>query len=106
MVAYGAAAQNSGKKSRLQSIRVGLGFGMYSPVPLIVQSQSIVGVNMLRLADHNQKVLKEVMAEVGRLTEKGVIHPTLGKAFPADQIAEAHDFLESRRSTGKIALLW
>jgi len=106
MVTYGAAAQNVGKRSKLQTIRVGLGFGFYSPIPLIVQSQSVVGVNMLKIADHKPMVLKEVMAEVGRLAEEGIIRPVLGKTFPADQIAQAHDFLESRQSTGKIALLW
>lgn len=106
IVTYGAAAQNAGKKSRLQTIRVGLGFGFYSPIPLIVQSQSMVGVNMLVLADHKPMVLKAVMSEVGRLTQEGIIRPVLGKAFPADQVGEAHEFLESRQSTGKIALLW
>ncbi|MFA5816335.1 MAG: zinc-binding dehydrogenase [Bacteroidales bacterium] len=107
IVAYGTAAQNRGKNSnRMNTIRVGLGFGFYSPIPLIVQSQSMVGVNMLKIADHKPMLLKEVMAEVGRLTEEGIIRPVLGKAFPADQVAEAHEFLESRQSTGKIALLW
>lgn len=107
IVAYGAAAQNIGKKSgRLNSIRVGLGFGFLSPIGLIVKSQSIIGVNMLALADHKPRVLKEVMNEVGRLAKDGIIRPVLGRSFPADQIAEAHDFLESRQSTGKIALVW
>jgi NADPH2:quinone reductase len=107
IVAYGAAAQNKGNKSsQFNNIRVGIGFGFHSPIGLIVKSQSILGVNMLALADHKPMVLKEVMDEVGRLTSQGIIRPTLGKAFPANQIAEAHDFLESRQSTGKIALLW
>jgi NADPH:quinone reductase-like Zn-dependent oxidoreductase len=107
IVTYGAAAQNIGKKSgRMNSIRVGLGFGFHSPIGLIVKSQSIIGVNMLALADHKPMWLKEVMTEVSRLTSEGIIRPVLGKTFPADRIAEAHDFLESRQSTGKIALLW
>jgi len=85
---------------------VGLGFGFFSPIPLIVQSQSVIGVNMLRIADHKPLILKEVMTEVSRLAGQGIIRPVLGKAFPANQIAEAHEFLESRESTGKIVLLW
>ena len=107
MVAYGAAAQNRGNKSgSLNSVRVGLGFGFHSPIGLIVQSKSITGVNMLAIADHKPMILKEVMDEVGRLAKEGIIRPVLGKTFPADRVAEAHDFLESRESTGKIALLW
>jgi len=106
IVTYGAAAQNAGKKSRLQTIRVGLGFSFYSPIPLIVQSQSMVGVNMLKIADYKPQVLHEVMSEVSRLTSEGILRPVLGKTFRADQVAEAHDFLESRQSIGKVALLW
>jgi len=107
MVSYGAAAQNRGSKSsQFNNIRVGLGFGFHSPIGLIVKSQSILGVNMLAIADHKPGILREVMTEVGRLADSGVIKPVLGKTFPASRIAEAHDFLESRTSTGKIALIW
>ena len=107
IIAYGAAAQNRGNRSsQLNTLRVGLGFGFHSPIGLIVKSQSIIGVNMLALADNKPLVLKEVMAEVSRLAKEGIINPLLGKEFPADRIGEAHDFLESRKSTGKIALSW
>ena len=107
IVAYGAAAQNHGKRSgRINSIRVGLGFGFHSPIGLIVKSQSVIGVNMLAIADHKPVILKEVMEEVARLAANGTIRPVLGRTFAASQIAEAHDFLESRQSTGKTALIW
>jgi len=107
IITYGAAAQNIGKKSsRLNSIRVGLGFGFHSPIGLIGKSQSMLGVNMLAIGDHKPMVLKEVMNEVGQLTREGIIRPVLGKTFAAADIAEGHDWLESRKSTGKIALLW
>ncbi len=107
MITYGAAAQNIGKRSnQLNNLRVGLGFGFHSPIGLIVKSQSMIGVNMLALADNKPVVLKEVMEEVSRLTKAGIIKPVLGKCFPAEKTGEAHDFLESRKSTGKIAISW
>jgi NADPH2:quinone reductase len=107
MVSYGAAAQNRGNRSgRLSSLRVGLGFGFHSPIRLIVRSSSIIGVNMLALADHKPAVMEEVMAEVGKLTRAGILKPVLGKSFPASEIAAAHDYLESRQSIGKVAITW
>jgi NADPH:quinone reductase-like Zn-dependent oxidoreductase len=107
IVAYGAAAQNRGKSSgRINSLRVGLGFGFHSPIGLIVKSLSMIGVNMLSIADHKPGILSEVMAEVGRLTGDGIIRPVPVKAFPAAEVAEAHEYLESRQSIGKIALIW
>lgn len=107
IIAYGAAAQNRGRNSsQLNTIRVGIGFGYHSPIGLIVKSQSMIGVNMLSIADHKPQILKEVMNEVARLAREGVIRPVLGETFPAERIAEAHDFLESRNSIGKTAILW
>jgi NADPH2:quinone reductase len=107
IVTYGAAAQNRGKQSgQFNSLRVGLGFGFHSPIGLIVKSQSVAGVNMLAIADHKPLVLKQVMSEVGRLTGEETIRPVLGKVFPAEEIGLAHAFLESRQSTGKIAITW
>jgi NADPH:quinone reductase-like Zn-dependent oxidoreductase len=107
MVAYGAAAQNKGNSSgKLHTLRVGLGFGNQSPIGLLVRSQSLIGVNMLAIADHRPDILKSTLDEVLRLTGEGIIKPLPGTGFPAEKVAEAHDFLESRNSTGKIALRW
>ena len=61
---------------------------------------------MLRIADYKPRVFKEVFDGVMDLVEKGVIQPHLAKKFSADQIAEAHDLLESRKSTGKVVVKW
>ncbi|MCD6332365.1 MAG: zinc-binding dehydrogenase [Bacteroidales bacterium] len=107
LITYGAASMNKGKKSgMINTLRVAWGFGFRSPVSLIGKSQSIIGVNMLRIADHHPEILKQCMQEVINLTKQKVIRPSLSQTFPANQIAEAHDFLEQRKSRGKVALLW
>lgn len=107
IVSYGGAAMNKGKKSgTLNTLRVGLGFGFRSPIGLIGKSQSMIGVNMLRLADHHPGILKACFEQVTQLAEQGILKPALSQVFPADQIAEAHDFLEGRQSKGKVALKW
>ena len=107
MVFFGAASQARGSKtSKLGALRVALGFGFWSPIPLIMKSQGLIGVNMLRIADHRPHVLNHCLKEVIKLTDQGVIKPNVGKVFQAEEIAEAHDYLESRRSTGKVVLKW
>jgi len=62
MVTYGAASQmDKGKKSLVATLKVGLGFGIFSPIPLLMKSQSIVTVNMLRIADHRKQVFKHAL---------------------------------------------
>ena len=107
IVPYGAAAQiTGGKTGKLKAARVGLGFGFFSPIPLLMKSQAIIGVNMLRIADHRPHILKEGMQRVSQLTEQGILKPVISKVFGAAHIAKAHDYLESRKSTGKVALTW
>ena len=105
IVSYGAADQNKGSKtSKWGTIKVGLGFGFHSPIKLVGQSKAMIGVNMLRIADHKPHILKNALDRVMELCESGIIDPRLDKIFAADQIAEAHDYLESRKSKGKLQM--
>ena len=61
---------------------------------------------MLRVADHKPKVFQHVMRETVKLADQGVILPKLSKVFSADDVAHAHNYLESRQSIGKVALSW
>ena len=107
MVSYGAASQiNGNKTNKLKAAGVVFGFGIFSPIALLLQSKAIITVNMLRIADHKPNVLQYVMKETVKLAEQGVISPTLSKTFKAEDVAHAHDYLESRQSIGKVTLSW
>lgn len=107
IVSYGAADQNKGSQTnKLNTIKVGLGFGFHSPIRLVVQSQSMIGVNMLAIADHKPHLLKKALKRVIELCQDGILDPRLDRSFPADQIAAAHDYIETRQSKGKVVVLW
>lgn len=107
MINFGAAAQISGNKTnKLKALPVVLGFGVYSPIALLMTSKSMIGVNMLKVADEKPQVFKHCLEQVIKLTNDGVIKPALSKVFDVSQVAEAHDYLESRKSIGKVVLKW
>lgn len=106
MVCYGAAEQLESRKNKLKLISLAVGFGLFSPISLLMQSKSIITVNMLRIADFKQSVFNEVLQNVIKMADQKIITPHVSKVFPALEIAEAHDFLESRQSTGKVVLKW
>jgi NADPH2:quinone reductase len=81
-------------------------FGFYHPLQFMTRSKSIIGVNMLRIADNKPLVLKRCLENVVRLHEQGVFKPAVGGIFPVNQVGEAHEFLASRKSTGKISVSW
>ncbi len=106
IVTYGASSQLALRGNPLAPLRLLFGFGFLHPVGLIIQSKGVLGVNMLKIADHKPHVLQQAMKEVVRLAGEGKLQPVIGKEYPAEKIAEAHAFLESRRSIGKIVLHW
>jgi len=104
IVCFGAAAMSD--KNIFGKIKAGLGFGIYHPVMLMMPSKSMIGINMLRVADDKPEVLQRCLKAVVSLTAAGVFTPTLSKVFPANEIAAAHDYLEKRQSIGKVAVAW
>ncbi len=102
IIGYGAASMTG--KNLFGKIGVALGFGFHSPISLLTHSKSIIGVNMLRIADHRPLVIKRCLENVVRLTEEGILNPVVGGTFDFENIADAHALLESRKSMGKIVV--
>jgi NADPH2:quinone reductase len=108
IVCFGGA-QRSGKRnvfSFFNDIRFALGFGLFSPIPLLIHSKSIIGVNMLRIADYRPELLGGAMEAVIQLLKEGKIPRPTGQSFHIDKLVYAHNLLENRKTTGKLAILW
>ena len=106
MVCFGAASHEAGVMQPLRSLAFLASWGLPHPVPLLMRSRSLIGVNMLRISDERPEVLARCMRGVADLALAGELEPIVGGRFPAADIAQAHDLLESRRSTGKIVVTW
>lgn len=105
LVTLGAAAL-SGRRGKLNLIKLGLSFGFFSPISYLGKSQSLIGINMLRLADHRPDIIAEEYKGVEKLYREGVINPHIGKIFHHTELAQAHAFVEARKSIGKIVVQW
>jgi len=106
IVCFGAASHEAGLMQVLRSLRFLASWGLPHPVPLLMRSRSLMGVNMLRIADERPEVLGRCMRGVADLALAGRLQPVVGGKFTAAQIGDAHELLESRRSTGKIVVTW
>lgn len=100
------AASISGKKSKLALMKLVFGFGFFSPIGFLTKSQSLIGVNMLKIADHRRDIIAHEFREVQKLFEQGILKPHVGKIFAYKQISDAHSFMEDRRSIGKVVVEW
>jgi NADPH2:quinone reductase len=106
LVCYGAAERLSGKWGFFSTLGLVLRMGRIVPVKLLMQSQSLIGVNMLRIADHRPDILQHCMEAVVEMYRQNKVHPLVGATYPVERIAEAHDFFESGKSTGKLVVKW
>lgn len=104
-VGFGGA-QRSDSNNIFRLISFALSFGFYHPVPFLLESQSFIGVSMLRLADHKPEVVRRCMEQSVALFNEGTLQPLEGKVFPVDALAEAHTALAKGEVPGKIAITW
>jgi len=105
---YGAAqiAGDSDKKSLYRQLKTLFSFGKYRPTHFFANSQALIGVNMLQVGDHKPYILKKCMKDVVDLFNKGEIKPVVSKVYNAEDLAEAHSFLQKRQSVGKVVVKW
>lgn len=80
--------------------------GIIIPITMMMQSKSLIGVNMLKLAIDKPKVLHHCLKDVVQLALNGEIDPIVGAVYSAKDIAAAHDYLGSGKSTGKVVVEW
>ena len=87
IVCYGASDMTN--KNLWGKLKSAIGFGFYHPVMLMMPSKTMIGVNMLSVADQHPEVLQRCLTEVVKLTATGVFTPNIGKVFQASEIAAA-----------------
>jgi NADPH:quinone reductase-like Zn-dependent oxidoreductase len=106
MVCYGVAERSGKSNSLITGLGLAVNFGLLHPIWFLLNSKGIIGVNMLRIADHKPFVLQRCLQNVTEMIVKGELSPQIGGTFKSEEIAKAHAFLESRQSTGKIVVEW
>lgn len=100
-------SERSGKKwgifSTLNFVRK---MGIIIPIGLMMRSKSIIGVNMLKVADYKPEVMGICLQECVKLALDEKIDPQVGAVYEKGNLVDAHKFLESGQSTGKIVVRW
>ena len=104
MILFGGSELSSGKYGVLSKLAFIFKMGLLLPIGLMMRSKNILGVNMLKIADNKPGILEHCLKEVVKLYQSGDVKPQSGGMFNEDQLAEAHELLESGKSTGKIGI--
>ncbi|MCA9668365.1 MAG: zinc-binding dehydrogenase [Myxococcales bacterium] len=93
-----------GKRSLLRMGCAALATPRISVLKLFDQSVGVYALNALRVLSEERWVerLTKNLADVERMSLK----PHVGKVFPAQDIGAAHEFLQTKKATGKVLLEW
>jgi NADPH:quinone reductase-like Zn-dependent oxidoreductase len=103
MLSYGVAMRSTNQRF-WRDISMVWGFGLHHPIALLLRSKSLLTFNLLRIAEQRPELLgtwmQKIVAEVSDPKfPKPKVH-----TFAWKQLPEAHDFLASGKSTGKLAI--
>ena len=103
---FGGSQMVGGKYGILSKLKFVWDMGFVLPIGLMMQSKSIQGVNMLKIADSYPDIISTCLQEMLELYRRNEITTHVGGIFNDNQLIEAHNLLESGKSMGKITVRW
>jgi NADPH2:quinone reductase len=89
-------------------VAIGSAAGAWAPVEparLVGRNVGVVGFYLGRLLRHAPELVGEAVGELLALWQTGAFSPLVGAELPLDEVEQAHELVESRRSVGKVVLL-
>lgn len=106
MVLFGGSELSGGRWGFFSALNFVRKMGFVVPIGLMMRSRSVIGINMLKIADFKPHVLKQCLQEVVELHENGAIKPVVGGRYQQDDFKKAHQELENGTTVGKLAVFW
>jgi NADPH:quinone reductase-like Zn-dependent oxidoreductase len=103
LVLFGGAERGSGSLSALRFV---WRMGLVVPVMLMMQSRSLLGLNMLRIGEHKPDVLAECLRNAVDACRQGILRPHVHATYASAQLPDAYLALASGKTVGKVAVRW
>jgi NADPH:quinone reductase-like Zn-dependent oxidoreductase len=99
-----SVASASGIRGKLRALKAIAQMPRFNPIKLINRNRGVFGLNLGHMWGEGEKVAGWTR-EIMRGVEAGWIRPHVDRAFPFEQIADAHRYMEERKNTGKVVLV-
>jgi len=99
-----STASASGIRGKLRALKALAQTPRFHPLALMNRNRGVFGLNLGHMWREGEKVAGWTQ-EIVRGIHEGWIQPYVDRAFPFDQIAEAHRYIEARKNIGKVVLL-
>ena len=102
IVFFGISDRTNQKKGLFYTLLQLFKIGKIHPAKLLLNSQSIQGLNLLALGDKNPQQLNNALEELISLMIENKITPKANYEFNFNEIAAAHQGVEEGKFTGKV----
>lgn len=103
-VLYGFASVTGERGvAKLRVAQESLAVPFLYPPTLVSKNVGLLGFNLYFLMGET-RYLKGAMKTLLKLYEQGVLRPVIGRIYPFEEIVEAHRYLQSRKSVGKVVV--
>ncbi len=99
-----STASASGILGKLRAMKALAQTPRFHPLSLMNRNKGVFGLNLGHMWGEGEKVAGWTQ-EIVRGIHEGWIQPYVDRAFPFDQIAEAHAYIEARKNIGKVVLV-
>jgi NADPH:quinone reductase-like Zn-dependent oxidoreductase len=99
-----STASASGIRGKLRALKALAQTPRFHPLALMNRNRGVFGLNLGHLWDEGEKVA-DWTREIVRGIHEGWIKPHVDRAFPFDQITDAHRYIEARKNIGKVVLV-
>ncbi len=99
-----STASANGILGKLRALKAVLQTPKYHPLGLMSRNKGVFGLNLGHMWGEGDKVASWTQ-EIMRGVAEGWVQPHVDRAFPFDQIADAHSYMEARKNIGKVVLV-
>jgi len=98
-----STASASGIRGKIRAMKAFMQTPKFHPLALMNRNKGVFGLNLGHMWGEGEKVAGWTQ-EIVRGVYEGWVQPHVDCAFPFDQIAEAHAYIEARKNIGKVVL--
>ena len=99
-----STASANGLKGKVGLLKAAWQTPWFHPFGLLNKNKGVFGLNLGHMWHEGEKVA-EWMRVILDGVKEGWVRPHVDKAFPFDQVGEAHTYIESRKNIGKVVLV-
>jgi len=99
-----SVASASGIRGKLRALKAIAQMPKFNPLGLMNRNKGVFGLNLGHMWNEGEKVAGWTR-EIMRGLAEGWIRPHVDRAFPFNEIAEAHRHIEARKNIGKVVLV-